>query len=101
MTARTHSHTNSRLAAVALIAAGISAAATGMILPTAARAQMPPDIAAKIATLGRVVDPENIGKLYAPLQEKEPYAGIKVLRDVKYRPDARNALETNWAGKAG
>ncbi|MBV9969551.1 MAG: alpha/beta hydrolase, partial [Xanthobacteraceae bacterium] len=60
---------------------------------TAARAQMPSDIAEKIAAMGRVVDPENTGKLYAPLQEKEPYAGVKVSRDVKYGSDPRNVVD--------
>jgi triacylglycerol lipase len=58
-----------------------------------ASAQMPPDIAAKIAVLGRVVDPNATGAIYAPLQEKEPYAGIKVVRDVKYGPSERNVLD--------
>jgi acetyl esterase/lipase len=70
-----------------------------------AQAQMPSDIAEKVAAMGRVVDPENTGKLYAPLQEKEPYAGVKVTRDVKYGPDARNVVdifvpETGPAGRA-
>jgi acetyl esterase/lipase len=103
MTARTCNQTSSRFAAAALITAAAVAAA-GMMAPAAARAQMPPDIAAKIAALGRVVDPENTGKLYAPLQEKEPYAGIKVSRDVNYGPDARNVVviftpETGAAGR--
>src|SRR5258708_1462732 len=75
-----------RLAVAALVGAGLA-------FPTVALAQMPPDIAAKIAALGRVVDPENTGKIYAPLQEKEPYAGIKVVRDVKYGNDARNVVD--------
>jgi acetyl esterase/lipase len=102
MTARTAQSCNqapTRFAAAAFIAAaGIATA--GMMLPTAAQAQMPPDIAAKIAALGRVVDPENTGKLYAPLKEKEPYAGIKVSRDVKYGPDARNVVDI-FAPEAG
>jgi acetyl esterase/lipase len=66
---------------------------------------MPPDIAEKVAAMGRVVDPENTGKLYAPLQEKEPYAGVKVSRDVKYGPDERNVVdifvpETGPTGRA-
>jgi len=77
---------------------------TGLMFPTMALAQMPPDIAAKVAALGRVVDPENTAKIYAPLQEKEPYAGIKVTRDVKYGSDARNVVdifvpETGAAGR--
>ena len=54
---------------------------------------MPPDLAEKVAAMGRVVDPENTGKLYAPLQEKEPYAGVKVSRDVKYGSDPRNVVD--------
>src|SRR5499427_6985255 len=83
------------------------AALTGavLMLPTTALAQMPPDIAEKIAALGRVVDPENTAKIYTPLQEKEPYAGIKVMRDVKYGGDVRNVVdifvpETGATGRA-
>jgi triacylglycerol lipase len=54
---------------------------------------MPPDIAAKIAVLGRVVDPNATGAIYAPLQESEPYAGIKVVRDVKYGASERNVMD--------
>ena len=75
-----------RLAIAALLGAGL-------LFPTAALAQMPPDIAEKIAALGRVVDPENTAKIYAPLQEKEPYAGVKVMRDVKYGGDVRNVVD--------
>lgn len=101
MTVRICHPINFRLAAALLAGAGMAA---GITLPTAAQAQMPPDIAAKVAALGRVVDPENTGKIYAPLQEKEPYTGIKVTRDVKYGPDARNVVdifvpETGAAGR--
>jgi len=75
-----------RFAAAALLGAGL-------MLPTAALAQMPSDIAEKIAALGRVVDPENTAKIYTPLQEKEPYAGVKVMRDVKYGDDVRNVVD--------
>jgi acetyl esterase/lipase len=61
--------------------------------PTVALAQMPPDIAEKIAALGRVVDPVNTAKIYAPLAEKEPYASVKVTRDVKYGVHPRNILD--------
>jgi acetyl esterase/lipase len=86
-----------RFAAAALLGAAL-------VFPTMALAQMPPDIAQKIAAMGRVVDPENTGKIYAPLQEKEPYAGVKVMRDVKYGSDARNVVdifvpETGAAGR--
>jgi acetyl esterase/lipase len=65
----------------------------GLLAPRLAHAQMPPDIAAKIAALGRVVDPENTGKLYAPLLEKEPYSFVKISRDVKYGPNASNVID--------
>jgi acetyl esterase/lipase len=86
-----------RVATAALLGAGLT-------FPTVALAQMPPDIAQKIAALGRVVDPENTAKIYTPLQEKEPYAGVKVMRDVKYGSDVRNVVdifvpETGAAGR--
>jgi acetyl esterase/lipase len=65
----------------------------GLAFPTVALAQMPPEIAAKVAALGRVVDPENTAKFYTPLQEKEPYAGIKVVRDVRYGTHDRNVVD--------
>src|SRR5713226_6330164 len=68
-------------------------AALGALASSQAMAQMPPDIAEKIAAIGRKVDGENTGKIYTPLQEKEPYAGIKVTRDVKYSGDARNVVD--------
>jgi acetyl esterase/lipase len=54
---------------------------------------MPPDIAARLVEIGRVVDPEKTAPLYAPLQEKEPYGGIKVTRDIRYGPAERNLLD--------
>jgi acetyl esterase/lipase len=86
---RTCRHHRVRFGFAAIIGAGIA----GLMPPPAARAQMPPDLAEKVAAMGRVVDPENTGKLYAPLQEKEPYAGVKVTRDVKYGSDARNVVD--------
>jgi triacylglycerol lipase len=85
---------------LAIFGAGIA----GLMSMSAAQAQMPPDLAQKVAAMGRVVDPENTGKLYAPFQEKEPYAGVKVTRDVKYGSDPRNVVdifvpETGAAGR--
>ncbi len=94
-----------RIPRTALARLAVAALGAGLAFPTLALAQMPPDIAEKIAAMGRVVDPENTGKLYTPLQEKEPYAGVKVTRDVKYGSDARNVVdifvpETGAAGRA-
>src|SRR5580658_8202178 len=76
------------IAHLGLVALGLALAA-----PTMARAQMPPDVAEKIAALGRVVDPVNTAKIYAPLAEKEPYNFVKITRDVKYGPHPRNILD--------
>jgi acetyl esterase/lipase len=62
-------------------------------LASPASAQMPADIAAKVKDIGAVVDPARTAPIYAPLQTKEPYEGVKVVRDVKYGPDARNLLD--------
>ena len=62
---------------------------------------MPPELAAKVAEIGRVIDPAKSAPLYIPLQEKEPYAGVKVLRDVRYGPDERNLLDVFSPENAG
>ena len=62
---------------------------------------MPPEIEGKLAELGAVINLPETAKLYAPLQEKEPYQGIKVVRDLKYATDERNALDVFVAEPAG
>lgn len=59
----------------------------------AACSQMPPDIAEKVKAIGPVIDPPKTAAIYTPMQQKEPYAGVKVSRDLKYGPDARQALD--------
>jgi triacylglycerol lipase len=54
---------------------------------------MPEDLARKLLELGRVIDPPTTVTLYAPLQQKEPYRGVKVERDVKYGAADRNLLD--------
>jgi triacylglycerol lipase len=71
-------------AAGALAALGFASAAT---------AQMPPDIVPQVKAIGRVIDVPGTAKIYAPLHPQEPYAGVKVERDLKYGPDARHALD--------
>ena len=70
--------------------------AMAIILASAASAQqaaMSEDLAWKLLELGRVIDPPKTAALYAPMQEKEPYQGVKVERDVKYGPADRNLLD--------
>ena len=65
-----------RLGAALLIGSALAA-------PTMAHAQMPPDIAPRWQrSAGWSI--RKTGKIYAPFQEKEPYSGIKVSRDVQY-----------------
>jgi triacylglycerol lipase len=71
----------------------LTALAIMMVSITTAWAQVPADIAAKLQDLGRVIDPPKTAPLYAPLQEKEPYSGVKIERDVKYGDADRNLLD--------
>jgi len=43
--------------------------------------------------LGRVIDPPKTAALYAPLQQNEPYRGVRVERDLRYGPADRNLLD--------
>jgi acetyl esterase/lipase len=70
--------------------------ATLVVAATAARAQespMPEEIAWKLLEIGRVVGGPETDAIYAPLQEKEPYSGVKIERDVKYGAADRNLLD--------
>jgi acetyl esterase/lipase len=68
-------------------------AALVLVVSAAAFAQVTPEMKAKIAAIGRAVDPPSTAELYAPLQAKPPYTAVKVMRDVAYGPDARNILD--------
>jgi acetyl esterase/lipase len=73
--------------ALAMLAAMIVTAAW------AEEGPMPGDIAWKLLELGHVVDLPHTAALYAPLQEKEPYPGVRIERDVKYGAAERNLLD--------
>jgi triacylglycerol lipase len=62
---------------------------------------IPEEIGKKLAELGPVINPPETAKLYAPLQEKEPYQGLKVTRDLKYGADERHALDVFAPETAG
>jgi len=81
------------------LARGVALTLT-LLATTSFAGQMPADIAAKVKELGAVIDPPKTGLLFAPLQEKEPYAGVKVERDVTYGPAARNRLDVFTADPA-
>ena len=54
---------------------------------------MPAEIERRLAELGAVVNPPETAKLYRPLQQTEPYAGVKVTRDIKYGAHERHVLD--------
>jgi acetyl esterase/lipase len=58
-----------------------------------ASGRMPADIAAKVRAIGPVIDPPATAAVYAPLHPREPYAGVKVTRDINYGGDERHALD--------
>src|SRR5262245_19073387 len=77
----------------ALMCAAMTATLAAITSASAQTSPMPPEIAAKLVDLGRIVDPEKTAPLYAPLQEKEPYAAVRVTRDLKYGAADRNLLD--------
>jgi acetyl esterase/lipase len=61
---------------------------------------MPPDIAEKIAALGRGIAVPQTDAIYAPLHPMDPYPGVKVARDIKYGPADLNLLDIMVAENA-
>ena len=76
----------SRMGLVVLAAFLASAAA-------AQQAPMSEDLVWKLLEIGRVIDPPKTAALFAPMQQKEPYQGVKTERDVKYGPADRHLLD--------
>jgi acetyl esterase/lipase len=64
-------------------------------------AQVPPDIATKLIAIGRGVCVPETAELYAPLQPKPPYEGVKFTRDVSFGPDSKNVLDVAEPEKGG
>lgn len=62
-------------------------------LPITALAQVPPDIAAELVKIGRVVDAGNTRALYTADQELMPIAGIGVERNIAYGPHELNTMD--------
>jgi acetyl esterase/lipase len=76
-----------RKSALAVVVAMIVSAAWAQQSP------MPEEIAWKLLELGHVIDPPKTALLYAPLQQKEPYQGVRTERDLKYGAADRNLLD--------
>lgn len=72
---------------------GLIAAACGFaVLATAASAQVPSNIAAKVRAAGQAMDP-TIGRLYAPMFPKKAWAGVRIQRDIAYGADPLQKLD--------
>ncbi len=85
-----------RLASLGRALARAAGPALAIFMVTAASAQMsavPPEVGRGVQEIGRGIDPPRTAQLYAPLQEKEPYPGIVVTRDVRYGPADRHLLD--------
>jgi len=64
-------------------------------------AQVPTDIAAKLRDIGTGVCVPETAKIYAPLQQHEPYAGVTVMRDVSYFSEPRTIMDVFAPEKGG
>jgi len=77
---------------------------TGIVIAIAAvmaAAQVPPDIAAQLRQIGTGVCVPETAKIYAPLQQHEPYKGVTVVRDIPYAPDPRTIMDVFAPEKGG
>jgi acetyl esterase/lipase len=83
-------HVLAAAAALILAACALQPAPPSLALPS----QVPDAIEAQLVQIGRVIDPPRTAALYAPLQQREPYAGVKVERAQRFGPDPeRNLLD--------
>jgi triacylglycerol lipase len=72
-------------------------AACGLAMfATAASAQVPANIAAKVRASGQAMDP-SVSALYAPLFPKEAWAGVTIQRDIAYGSDPLQKLDVYTA----
>ena len=72
--------------------AAAAALAGLMLLPGAAKAQVPPDLAKQIREAGQSMDPA-IGRIYAPLFAVQDSADVRIARDLAYGPDTFQKLD--------
>ena len=73
-------------------------AVVAALLASTASAQQAPmseDLVWKLLEIGRVVDPSKTVALFAPMQENEPYQGVKTEREIKYGPADRHLLDVS------
>jgi acetyl esterase/lipase len=78
----------------------LTAALALLLLACPAVAQPPPDVAAELARIGRVIAVPPTLALYAPLHGADAAAGLRVERDIAYGADAAQRLDV-FAPAAG
>jgi len=62
--------------------------------------EWPQEIRDAVQKIGPVINAPETAKVLAPLQRKEPYAGVTVTRDEKYGSDERHRLDVFRANEA-
>ncbi len=67
----------------------------------AAQGQAPPDVAAQLRAIGNGICVPETAKIYKPLQEKAPYSGVTILRDVPYFDDPRTVMDVFFPETGG
>ena len=68
---------------------------------TAAKAQVPADMAAQLRAIGNGVCVPETAKIYKPLQAKAPYPGVTIVRDISYGTDPRMIMDVFAPEKGG
>jgi hypothetical protein len=66
-----------------------------------AQAEVPPEIAKQLVTIGRGVCVPETAQLYRPLHPNPPYPGVTIARDISFGPDPKNVLDVFAAEKGG
>ena len=74
----------------------ITLASSGMV-----QAEVPPEIAKQLVTIGRGVCVPETAQLYRPLHPNPPYSGVSIARDISFGPDPKNVLDVFAAEKGG
>ena len=68
----------------------VAIAVAGVVL---AQAEVPPEIARQLITIGRGVCVPETAQLYRPLQPNPPYPGVTIVRDISFGPDPKDVLD--------
>jgi len=66
-----------------------------------AHAEVPPEIAKQLITIGRGVCVPETAQLYRPLQPNPPYPGVTFVRDISFGPDPKDVLDVASPEKGG